>query len=72
MGGTSIGGKKSALKCKEKYGEDFFSKIGAKGGRVYHPETRMFRADHKLAIEAGRKGGTKSRRTGIKNKKEKS
>lgn len=33
MAGTVAGGKLAAATNKEKYGEDFYSKIGSKGGR---------------------------------------
>ena len=34
MAGTKEGGKKAALANKERYGKDFYAKIGAKGGRL--------------------------------------
>lgn len=60
MAGTSAGGRKAAAKNKELYGEDFYAKIGKKGGRV--GTTGGFAADRELARAAGRKGGLKSRR----------
>ena len=36
MSGNSIGGKKAAARNKEKYGPDFYKKIGAKGGKLGH------------------------------------
>ena len=62
---TKAGGKKAAKTIKERHGDDFYSRIGAKGGRNGH--TGGFFANPELAKEAGRKGGKISRRTGIKN-----
>ena len=61
MAGTVAGGKAAAKKNKETYGEDFYKKIGAKGGRL--GRTGGFYKDRELASRAGRIGGTKSRRT---------
>lgn len=68
MSGTKAGGKRAAKTNKERHGEDFFKKIGAKGGRNGKgPDYKGgFAANPELAREAGRKGGKKSRRTGIK------
>lgn len=60
MAGTKEGGKKSAVKNKELHGEDFYSRIGRKGGKNGH--TGGFASNPELAREAGRKGGKKSRR----------
>ena len=65
MVGTKIGGKKAALTTIAKYGFDFYKKIGSKGGKNGH--TGGFYANRELAREAGRKGGSISRRTGVKN-----
>ena len=59
------GGLKAAKTNKLKYGEDFYSRIGAKGGRNGH--TGGFAANPELAKRAGSLGGKKSRRTGVKN-----
>lgn len=61
MAGTRDGGKAAAKTNKEKYGIDFYSKIGAKGGKL--GKTGGFFANRDLAREAGRKGGRISRRT---------
>jgi general stress protein YciG len=45
---------------KEKYGPDFYKKIGAKGGIAPHEE-RAFAADRELASRAGRLGGKASK-----------
>lgn len=65
MSGTKQGGKKAKLKNIELYGEGFYSRIGARGGRNGH--TGGFASDPNRAREAGRKGGLKSSRKGIKN-----
>lgn len=60
MAGTKAGGKKASLKNKQLHGEDFYKRIGQKGGRNGH--TGGFASNPELAREAGRKGGKKSRR----------
>ena len=60
MAGTKEGGRKASATCKAKYGENFYKINGAKGGRNGH--TGGFASNHELAVEAGRKGGKKSRR----------
>ena len=65
MTGTKAGG----LKCKRTnymlHGDDFYRRIGQKGGRVRSP-LKGFGSNPTLAIEAGRKGGLISRK-GKKN-----
>jgi hypothetical protein len=71
MAGTKAGGLKASQTNRDRYGKDFYEKIGAKGGRNghsggfasnnlcgcnYQPES------HKKASCAGYKGGRKSRR----------
>lgn len=56
MGGTIEGGKKTAKTNKERYGEDFFRNIGAKGGSVKNSK-KGFGSNPALARVAGRKGG---------------
>jgi general stress protein YciG len=60
MSGTIEGGKQAAETNKLKWGEDFYQRIGAKGGKK--GKTGGFYANRELAREAGRKGGLKSRR----------
>ncbi len=60
MAGTIEGGHKARNTIKERYGEDFYRKIGQKGGSVCVP--KGFALNHKLASLAGRKGGSISRR----------
>jgi len=61
MAGTQDGGKAAATTNKEKYGADFYAKIGAKGGQK--GRTGGFFANRELARLAGAKGGRISRRS---------
>jgi uncharacterized protein len=61
MAGTKAGGQAAAATNKNKYGEDFYAKIGAKGGKL--GRTGGFYANRELARLAGAKGGRISRRT---------
>ncbi len=61
MAGTKKGGEAAASTNKQKYGADFYAKIGAMGGKK--GRTGGFFANRDLAREAGRKGGRISRRT---------
>jgi general stress protein YciG len=61
MAGTKAGGIAAAATNKRKYGDDFYGKIGAKGGKV--GRTGGFFANRELASAAGAKGGRISRRT---------
>lgn len=60
MSGTAVGGTKSAITNKARYGEDYYKRIGAIGGKKGH--TGGFYADRELARRAGAKGGSISRR----------
>jgi general stress protein YciG len=60
MSGTVAGGKKASKKNRELYGNDFYKRIGAKGG--LKSRGGGFAADHEKAREAGRKGGRISKR----------
>lgn len=69
MAGTLEGGKKAAITNKLKYGEGFYARIGAKGGR--NGRTGGFASEvigkdglsgRERAKIAGAKGGAKSRR----------
>lgn len=57
---TPEGAKKAAETTAAKYGKDFWKKIGAKGGSFRG--CKGFALDVEKAREAGRKGGTISRR----------
>lgn len=65
--GTKEGAKKAVVSIKEKYGEDYYKKIGRKGGQ--NGTTGGFAANHELAVRAGAIGGKKSRRGPAKNKR---
>lgn len=60
MSGTKTGGKNAADTNKKKYGDDFYKRIGALGGK--RGRTGGFYANRQLARTAGKIGGTKSRR----------
>lgn len=60
MVGTKAGGKKAAKTTIKRHGKDFYERIGRLGGKNGH--TGGFAANHELAREAGRKGGSISRR----------
>lgn len=60
MAGTKAGGAKAAATNKAKYGKDFYSRIGQKGGK--NGTTGGFAANRELAKIAGQKGGRISRR----------
>lgn len=61
MSGTVEGGRKAARTNKEKYGEDFYKGIGAKGGKNGHTGGFASMTPEQVK-EAGRKGGRISRR----------
>lgn len=65
MSGTKAGGIKTALTNKRLHGDDFYARIGAKGGRNGH--TGGFASDHERARIAGAKGGSISKRNEAKN-----
>ena len=73
MSGTQAGGQRAAATNKRLYGEDFYTKIGSKGGKLGN--TGGFASDkvgadgltgQERASKAGAKGGVISRR-GKKN-----
>lgn len=65
MAGSMSGGKKAAETNKAKYGEGFYARIGAMGGRRVTRKPKGFGANHALASLAGSKGGSRSKR-GVK------
>ncbi len=67
MSGTKAGGLKAAQTNRAKYGQEFYSQIGRKGGQNGH--TGGFAANPALARIAGAKGGRISRRGPAKTKK---
>ncbi len=60
MAGTKKGGEAAAKTNQERYGSDFYAKIGAKGGKK--GRTGGFYANRELARKAGAAGGRISRR----------
>lgn len=60
MAGTKAGGLKAAATNKERHGDDFYSRIGRKGG--LKGTTGGLWADRELAKRAGAKGGRNSKR----------
>lgn len=69
MSQTAEGASKAKQTMKEKYGSDYYARIGALGGR--NGNTGGFYADKEKARELGSKGGSVSRRgytlTGYEN-----
>ena len=62
---TKTGGSKIRKTIEERYGKDYWRKIGSKGGKAVG--MKGFALNPELARIAGRKGGKKSTRAGIKN-----
>ena len=60
MAGTKAGAIKARQTLLERYGEDYFSNMGKKGGKAM--VMKGFALNPQLAAEAGKKGGTISRR----------
>lgn len=60
MSGTKAGGLKAAQTNRRKYGDDYYSRMGRKGGQMGH--TGGFADNPALARIAGAKGGRISRR----------
>ena len=60
MAGNKVGGLKAAKTNKERYGEDWYARIGRKGGQNGH--TGGFASNPELAKTAGAKGGRISKR----------
>lgn len=63
MAGTEKGGMQAAKTNKARHGRDFYSRIGAIGGRK--SRGGGFAANRELASRAGRKGGKISRRSKV-------
>ena len=62
---TKSGGSKVRQTIEERYGKDYWRKIGSKGGKA--TGMKGFALNPELARIASKKGGTKSTRAGIKN-----
>lgn len=64
MSGTIEGARAAAKTIKEKYGADYYAKIGAEGGKKGTTGGFAYAKANGLDWhrEAGRKGGRKSRR----------
>lgn len=60
MSGTKSGGLKAAQTNRLKYGDDYYIRMGRKGGQMSH--TGGFAANPAFARIAGAKGGRISRR----------
>ena len=68
MAGTKKGGELAAKTNKAKYGANFYAMIGAKGGKK--TGAKGFALNRELAREAGKKGGSISRRGRVSRKTE--
>lgn len=66
MSGTRLGGLKASEKNRRLHGEDFYRRIGQKGGRK-SGIIKGFAFNIERAREAGRKGGLISKRTIVPN-----
>lgn len=62
MAGNAEGGRKAAQRNIEKYGADFYSKIGTTGGSAPYKGKKGFAANIELARASGKKGGKLSKR----------
>lgn len=61
MPGTRQGGLRAAKTNKQRYGQEFYERIGRAGGKI--STGGGFSNNPELAREAGRKGGLRSRRS---------
>lgn len=68
MSGTKIGGMKAAETNKIKYGDDFYKKIAAKGGKAKVPKGFALMSPEKRS-EVGKIGGAISKRGKAKAKR---
>lgn len=66
MSGSRLGGLKAAETNKQKYGREFYQNIGRKGGKACVPKGFALMDIEKIK-NAGRKGGTISKRGKAKN-----
>lgn len=56
MAGTKTGGRKAAANIKRKFGDDFYARIGAKGGAAKN-SSKGWGTRREFAAEDGAKGG---------------
>lgn len=68
MPGTRAGGLRAAATNKRLHGEDFYARIGQKGGLAWTDKPKGFANNPALAKIAGAKGGKISKRGPAKNK----
>lgn len=61
MAGTLEGGKKCAATNLEKYGSDFYARIGRMGGSTKTDKPKGFAANIERARAAGRIGGSRKK-----------
>lgn len=61
MGGTKVGGKKAAQSNIERYGKDYYARLGSKGGKV--GRSGGFYGQPEIARAMGAVGGLLSRKT---------
>ena len=66
MSGTTLGGKRAAASNKQKFGDDFYARIGSIGGQRGHTggfwHAKYIRGDIDFVRACGAKGGVISRR----------
>lgn len=63
MAGTREGGLKTVVANRERHGDDFYQRIGAKGGSAPCKYPKGFAANRDLARVAGAKGGRNRHKT---------
>lgn len=66
MVGTKAGALKARATNYKRYGKDYYRELGKLGGKV-KGILKGFALNPELAKKAGKKGGTISRHTGVKN-----
>jgi len=66
MAGTLAGGRKASITNQERYGKDYYVKLGSKGGKI--GTTGGFYNNPELARRAGQLGGRVSRRGAAERK----
>lgn len=62
MSGTKAGGARTKKTIIERYGKDYYNKLGKQGSAAGDPKKRGFAVNRELAREAGRRGGKVSSR----------